>query len=103
MEASDALRAIERYGGLRPVQLDEIRRQDPARAKKAEERERIAIYREAVKAASTGDLVTSLEHLERLEAVKECGIDEQRERMVEAYLGFAARARDRHCCLANAC
>jgi hypothetical protein len=33
VQASDALRAIERYAGLRPVQLDEIRRQDPDRAK----------------------------------------------------------------------
>ena len=103
VEASDALRAIERYAGLRSVQLDEIRRQDPDRARKAEERERIEIYREAVNAASTGDLVASLEHLERLGAVKECGISEQRERLVEAYLGFAARARDGPCRLANAC
>ena len=92
MEASDALRAIECYAGLRSVQLNEIRRQDPDRPRKAEERERIEIYREAVNAASTGDLVASLGHLERLGAVKECGISEQRERLVEAYLGFAARA-----------
>jgi ATP-dependent exoDNAse (exonuclease V) alpha subunit len=91
VEASDALRAIERYSGLRPIQLDQIRRQDPARARKAEERERVTIYRQAVEAASAGDLVTSLEHLERLGAVKECGIGEQRERLIEAYVGFAAR------------
>ena len=91
VEASDALRAIERYSGLRPAQLDEIRRQDPARASKAEERERIAIYRKAVEAASAGDLVASLGHLERLGAVKECGIGEQRERLTEAYVGLAAR------------
>ena len=103
VEASDALRAIERYAGLRPAQLDEIRRQDPARARKAEERESIAIYRKAVEAASAGDLIASLEHLERLGAVKECGIDEQSERLTEAYLGFAARRRDGHCRLANAC
>ena len=44
-----------------------------------------------MEAASAGDLVASLEHLERLGVVKECGIDEQRERLVEAYLGFAVR------------
>jgi hypothetical protein len=76
---------------LRPIQLDQIRRQDPARARKAEERERVTIYRQAVEAASAGDLVTSLEHLERLGAVQEGDIGEQRERLTEAYLGFAAR------------
>ena len=29
VEVSDALRAIERYSGLRPAELNEIRRQDP--------------------------------------------------------------------------
>ena len=33
VEASDALRAIERYSGLHPVELNEIRRQDPERAR----------------------------------------------------------------------
>jgi ATP-dependent exoDNAse (exonuclease V) alpha subunit len=91
VEVSDALRAIERYGGLRPAQLDQIRRQDPVLARKAEERESIAIYRKAVEAASAGDLIASLEHLERLGVVKECGIDEQSERLTEAYLGFVGR------------
>ena len=91
VEASDALRAIERYSGLCPAQLDEIRRQDPARASKAEERERIAVYRKAVEAASAGDLVASLGHLEKLGAVKECGVGEQRERLTEAYVSIAAQ------------
>jgi ATP-dependent exoDNAse (exonuclease V) alpha subunit len=91
VKASDALLAIERYAGLRPVQLDEIRRQDPDRAKRAEDRERIATYRKAVEAAAAGDIVASLGLLERIDAVKECGINEQRERLTEAYLGFAAR------------
>jgi hypothetical protein len=91
VEASDALRAIERYSGLCPAQLDEIRRQDPARASKAEERERIAVYRKAVEAASVGDLVAALGHLEKLGAVKECGVGEQRERLTGAYVSIAAQ------------
>jgi hypothetical protein len=89
-EASDALRAIERYAVLWSVQLDKIRRQDLSQAKKAEGGECIATYRKAVE-ASAGDLIGSLEHLESLGALKECGIDEHRERLTEAYLGFAAR------------
>ena len=52
---------------------------------------RIAVYRKAVEAASAGDLVASLGHLEKLGAVKECGVGEQRERLTEAYVGLAAQ------------
>lgn len=86
VEASDALRAIERYSGVRAAELNEIRRQDPARGSDAEEREKIAKYREAVEAAAEGDLNGSLEKLETLGAVVECSANEQCERLSEAYV-----------------
>src|SRR5208337_5145760 len=48
VEASDALLAIERYSGVRPVELHNIRRQDPALARSEDERARIKQYRKAV-------------------------------------------------------
>src|SRR5438034_8768911 len=41
VEASDALRAIERHSGVRPVELHTIRRQDPTLGRDADERKRI--------------------------------------------------------------
>jgi ATP-dependent exoDNAse (exonuclease V) alpha subunit len=53
VDASDALRAIERYSGLRAAELNLIRRQNPARAKAKEEREKIRLFRDAVKQLPT--------------------------------------------------
>ena len=39
VEAADALRAIEKYSGVRPCELTTIRRQNPELAKTMEERE----------------------------------------------------------------
>ena len=89
VEASDALRAIERYSGLRAAELNEIRRQDPARAATAMQRRQILEYRRAVEAASKGELVASLRRLEKMGAVIECGSVEQRERLADAYLDVA--------------
>ncbi len=41
VEASDALRAIEKYSGVEPIELTTIRRQNPKLAKSIAERERI--------------------------------------------------------------
>ena len=41
VEASDALRAIERYSGLRAAELNEIRRQDPTRPRPTLQRKRM--------------------------------------------------------------
>ncbi len=90
VEASDALRAIERYAGLRPAELKQIRRQDPARAATEEKRRQVRAYREAVEAAADGEAALSLHRLKAMGAVRECGIGEQREKLVEAYLRVAA-------------
>jgi conjugative relaxase-like TrwC/TraI family protein len=86
VEASDALRAIECYSGLRAAELNEIRRQDPALGVGEEERQRIQHYRDAVKAASGGDLELSFAHLEEIDAIIECGPDEQRQKLSDAYV-----------------
>lgn len=49
----------------------------------------VAEYRRAVEAAAKGELVTSLRCLEKMSAVIECGLGEQRERLAAAYLGVA--------------
>jgi len=91
VEASDALRAIERYSGLRAAELNEIRRQDSARGRGKEERQRIQRYREAVKAAAEGDLEMSFARLEELGAVIECGSEEQRQKLSDAYIEICER------------
>ncbi len=53
-EASDALLAIERHSGVKPVELHKIRRQDPAFGRDYEERNRIQAYRKAVESAAAG-------------------------------------------------
>jgi conjugative relaxase-like TrwC/TraI family protein len=92
VEASDALRAIERYSGLRVATLTRIRRQDPKQAKTEAERERIRGYRTAVSQAQSGNYEESFNQLDRLGAIVECKTtDEQRERLVAAYLEIAQR------------
>lgn len=56
VEASDALLAIERYAGVKPVELKKIRRQDPGLARAHQERAGIKRYRSAVEAAAAGKL-----------------------------------------------
>ena len=56
VEASDALLAIERHAGVKPVELHRIRRQDPALGRDVEERKRIRLYRNAVEAAAAGQV-----------------------------------------------
>lgn len=91
VQASDALRAIERYSGLRPAELDIIRRQDPKRGKAEHEREQIRTYRTAVKAAAEGDVAASFAALEAINAVEEASADEMHDSIVRAYLALAAR------------
>lgn len=91
VEASDALRAIERYSGLRAAELNEIRRQEPKRGRTPEERQRIREYRDAVEAASGGNQSGSFDKLERLGAIEECALAEQNERLSDAYLEIFAR------------
>jgi len=66
VETSDALRAIEKHSGVRPVELRTIRRQDPTLGRDADERTRIRQYRKAVESAAAGKMAESFERLDKL-------------------------------------
>ncbi|HTD66561.1 MAG TPA: AAA family ATPase, partial [Candidatus Limnocylindria bacterium] len=86
VEASDALLAIERHSGVRPIELHKIRRQDPALGKDADERVRIKDYRNAVESAAAGKLNESFERLDKMGAVVACGLGDQAGKLAEEYL-----------------
>ncbi len=89
VEASDALLAIERHSGVKPVELHTIRRQDPALARSIAESTRIKQYRKAVEAAAAGKLAESFNRLDKLGAVVECGLGEQADKLAEEYVRLA--------------
>lgn len=94
VEASDALRAIERYAGLKAARLTKIRRQNPKAGETKSERKRIKQYRAAVQKAQRGQYAESFDRLEKLGAIVECRtIDEQRERLVADYLALAEKKK----------
>ena len=86
VEASDALLAIERHSGVKPVELHTIRRQDPALGRTISERARIKQYRKAVEAAAAGKLAESFNCLDKLGAVVECGLGEQPDKLADEYV-----------------
>jgi conjugative relaxase-like TrwC/TraI family protein len=86
VEATDALRAIEKHSGIEPVELTNIRRQNPALAKSIEERRCIVEYRQAVAEARDGYLTKSFERLEKLKAVEQCTFANQHEKLAARYL-----------------
>jgi len=69
VEASDALRAIERYAGLEAARLTKIRRQNPKAGETKSERKRIKQYRAAVRKAQSGQYAESFDRLDRLGAM----------------------------------
>jgi len=89
VEASDALLAIERHSGIKPVELHTIRRQDPSLARTTAERARIQHYRKAVEAAAAGNLAESFKHLDKMGAVVECGLGEQADKLADEYVRLA--------------
>jgi hypothetical protein len=89
VEASDALRAIERHSGVRPVELHTIRRQDPTLGRDADERTRIRQYRKAVESAAAGKMAESFERLDKMGAVVSCGLGEQADKLADEYLRLA--------------
>ncbi|HTS18547.1 MAG TPA: MobF family relaxase [Verrucomicrobiae bacterium] len=91
VEASDALRAIEKYSTLQAIELTTIRRQDPARGKTSGERERISQYKQAVQEASEGNLAASFRRLDRQGEIVVCPPHEQAERLAERYVTLAGQ------------
>jgi conjugative relaxase-like TrwC/TraI family protein len=86
VEASDALLAIERHSGIRPVELHKIRRQNPALGRDKKERASIRQYRKVVELAAAGKLVESFEQLEKMRAVVACGLGEQSDKLADEYV-----------------
>ena len=91
VEASDALLAIERYSGVRPVELHNIRRQDPALGQTTDERIHIKQYRQAVKLAADGKFAESFSQLDKMGAVVSCGVGDQADKLADEYFGLAEK------------
>jgi ATP-dependent exoDNAse (exonuclease V) alpha subunit len=89
VEATDALRAIEKYSGVEPVELTAIRRQNPALAKSEAERQRIGQYKQAVADARDGNLARSFHSLDKLNAIEQCAFGNQHEKLTARYLELA--------------
>src|SRR5258706_12697308 len=81
VEASDALLAIERHSGVRPVELHKIRRQDPALGRDNDERRRIREYRKAVQSAASGKVSESFVRLDKMGAGGVCGLGNQADKL----------------------
>lgn len=90
VEASDALLAIERHSGVKPVELHTIRRQDPALGRNKQEASRIKQYRKAVEVAAAGKLAESFERLDKMGAVVSCGLGEQADRLAAEYVRLSS-------------
>ncbi|MBU6401195.1 MAG: relaxase domain-containing protein [Verrucomicrobia bacterium] len=90
--ATDALLAIEKYSGLRPIELTNVRRQNPALARSGAERRRIREYRQAVVEARDGKLAESFNRLDKLGAIISCTPADRHEKLTARYLELA-RAR----------
>jgi conjugative relaxase-like TrwC/TraI family protein len=86
VEASDALLAIERHSGIKPVELHTIRRQDPALGRSKRECSNIKRYRKAVEVAAAGKLAESFERLDKMGAVVSCGLGEQADKLADEYV-----------------
>src|SRR5205807_8333294 len=92
VEASDALLAIERHSGVRPVELHKIRRQDPTLGRDQDERTRIKRYRKAVESAAAGKMAESFEQLDKMGAVVSCSLGDQADRLADEYVRLAEQS-----------
>jgi len=86
VEASDALRAIEKYSGLQYAELTNIRRQNPAAAKTKTERQWLEQYKLAVSEAREGKLGASFDRLDQHGAVVSCTLADQQQKLTEHFL-----------------
>jgi conjugative relaxase-like TrwC/TraI family protein len=86
VEASDALRAIEKYSGLGFAVLTNIRRQNPETAKDAVERQWLTQYRLAVNEARQGKLGASFDRLDKHDAIISCTLADQQQKLTEHFL-----------------
>ena len=94
VDATDALRALEQYAELRPIELTNIRRQNPELAKTMEERKRIQQYKQAVIEARDGKLRESFERLDKQGVVEPCTLANQHEKLTACYLEHLKAGHD---------
>lgn len=86
VQATDALRAIEKYSWISAVELTNIRRQNPALAKSHAERKQIEQYKQAVADARDGNLAGSYNRLDKLNSIAQCTLADQHEKLASRYL-----------------
>ena len=86
VEATDALRAIEKYSGLEYAELTSIRRQNPDEAKTQAERKWLEQYRLAVGEAQAGKLAQSFDRLDKQDAIVACTLANQQQKLTERFL-----------------
>ena len=86
VEASDALRAIEKYAGLGYAELTNIRRQNPDSAKTQAERRWLEQYKLAVDEARRGKLGASFDRLDNHGAIVTCTLADQQQKLTEHFL-----------------
>ena len=86
VEASDALRAIEKYSGLGYAELTNIRRQNPDSAKTQAERRWLEQYKLAVDEARRGKLGASFDRLDKHGAIVACTLADQQQKLTEHFL-----------------
>lgn len=91
VEATDALRAIEKYSGLQYAELTNIRRQDPESAKTQAERLWLQQYKLAVDEARQGRLVASFERLDNQKAIVSCTLADQHQKLTDDFLHLAEK------------
>ena len=84
--ASDALIALEKFGGLPRVEIREIRRQDPSLAKTVAERAAVTTYRRAVALASRGQATRAFDLLDRMGWVRQLAPEEARRALAQDYV-----------------
>jgi conjugative relaxase-like TrwC/TraI family protein len=89
VEASDALRVIEKFSGLNAIELKTIRRQNPELAKTKAERKAIHEYKLAVMMARDGLLAASFDTLNKNGAITQCGFSEQHQFLANKFLELA--------------
>jgi conjugative relaxase-like TrwC/TraI family protein len=86
VEASDALRAIEKYASLGYAELTNIRRQNPDSAKTQAERHWLEQYKLAVDEARRGKLGASFDRLDNHDAIVSCTLADQQQKLTEHFL-----------------
>ena len=92
--ASDALRAIETYSGLKAAEIRAIRRQDPKLVRTVAEKRFVRGYRAAVKAAAAGEIESSFDRLDHLGWVREHAPDERHAALAAEYCAATGRGEN---------